>query len=250
MAYAPVVPAKLYVVHGSHPSMTAARALELKRIPYTQVELPELGHIPHQRIRFGGRTVPAVRFEDGAKVIGSRAILRALDERVPDPPLLPSDPERRAAVEELERWGDEELQGVARRLAFWGLRRAPEAFPSYTEGSRWRLPKPVYRTLGPGVASMVLRAHGATEEQVQADIDALPEHVARVEQGLDDGILGGEPPNAADLQIAPSVRLLMTYEDVRPLVERGRAGDWARTLFPDVAGSLPAGTFPAGRLPV
>src|SRR3954452_7779597 len=101
------MPAKLYFVHGSHPSLAVARAMELKGIPYKRIELPELVHILHQRLRFGTRTVPAVIFEDGAKAHGSRAILRVLDERVPEPPLVPADPVERARVEELERWGDE-----------------------------------------------------------------------------------------------------------------------------------------------
>jgi glutathione S-transferase len=237
------VPAKLYVVHGSHPCMTVARALELKGVPYRTVELPELVHIPHQRLRFGGRSVPAVRFEDGVKEIGSRPLLRLLDERVPEPPLLPADPDLRARVLDLEAWGDE-FQGVPRRLIFWGLRRTSSAFPSYTEGSRWRVPAAVSRVVGPGVAGMVMRVHGASDETTREDLEALPGHLARIEAAIGDGVLGGEQPNAADLQLAPSVRLLLTLDDVAPLVESGRAAAWARALFPDVPGRMPAGTFP------
>ena len=104
------MPAKLYIVHGSHPSAAVAKALELKGVPFKVVELPELAHIPLQRMRFGGRTVPALRFEDGEKVQGSTEILRRLDVRAPKPRLFPEDAERRARVEELERWGAEELQ--------------------------------------------------------------------------------------------------------------------------------------------
>jgi glutathione S-transferase len=93
------VPTKLYVLQGSHPSATAERALELKQIPFKRVELLELGHIPIQRLRFGGPTVPGIVFDDGEKVHGSRAILKRLDERVPDPPLFPADPAQRARVE-------------------------------------------------------------------------------------------------------------------------------------------------------
>jgi glutathione S-transferase len=92
--------------------------------------------------------------------------------------------------------------------------------------------------------------HDASDETTRADIEALPGHLERIEGALADGVIGGELPNAADLQIAPSVGLLLTLEDVRPLVEHGRAADWARGLFPAIAGRLPAGTLPAGRAPV
>jgi glutathione S-transferase len=234
--------AKLYIVHGSHPSMTVARAMELKGIPYRTVELPELAHIPHQKLRFGGRSVPAVRFEDGTKEIGSRPLMRLLDERVPEPPLLPSDPDARARVLELEEWGDG-FQMVPRRLIFWGLIRNRDAFPSYTEGSRWRMPAAVQRAVGPSVAKRVLSVHGGSDENVRAALAELPADLAKIRAALDDGTLGGDRPNAADLQIAPSVRLLLTLEDLAPLVEEGGVGDWARRLFPDYGGRMPAGTY-------
>jgi glutathione S-transferase len=236
------VPAKLYVVHGSHPCMTVARAMELKGVPYKRVELPELGHIPHQKLRFGGTTVPAVRFEDGTKEIGSRKLMRLLDERVPEPPLVPSDPDRRARVLELEEWGDE-FQMVPRRLIFWGLMRNRDAFASYTEGSRWRMPVALQRAVGPAVAKRVLGVHKGDDEAVRGHLDSLREDLDRIRQAMDEGVLGGDPPNAADLQIAPSVRLLMTLEDVSPMIEERGLGDWARGLFPEYGGRMPAGTY-------
>src|ERR1044072_8895418 len=98
---------KLYVVHSSHPSETVKRALALKGIPYKTVELLIPTQAPLQKLRFGVRTVPALKLDGGEKVSGSRAILRKLDELVPAPPLLPADGAARAAVLDAERWGDE-----------------------------------------------------------------------------------------------------------------------------------------------
>ena len=97
---------KLYVVHSSHPCETVKKALELKGIPYRTVELLIPTHVPLQKLRFGSRTVPALKLDGGEKISGSRAILRRLDELVADPPLLPpeTDPDDRAAVLEAERW--------------------------------------------------------------------------------------------------------------------------------------------------
>ena len=41
----------------------------------------------------------------------------------------------------------------------------------------------------------------------------------------------------------------MTVEDLRPLIESRPAGQLALRLFPDVPGSIPAGSLPAQWLP-
>src|SRR3954447_11024904 len=83
----------LYVVHGSHPCAAVERALELKGLGFRRIELPPPLHAPLQRVRFGARTVPAMRLDGGEKVSGSREILRRLDELAPEPPLWPPDGE-------------------------------------------------------------------------------------------------------------------------------------------------------------
>ena len=64
---------------------------------------------------FEGFTVPALEV-DGRKVQGSRPIARFLDEIAPEPPLFPREPGRARRVEEAERWGEQVLQPVPRRL--------------------------------------------------------------------------------------------------------------------------------------
>ena len=129
------MPTTLYVVHGSHPCAAVERAFALKGIPYRRVELPPPAHAAVQRVRFGARTVPALRLEDGRKVVGSRAIMRVADELAPEPALLPADPAARAAVEAAEAWGDDVWQPVARRLLWPAFRRSPRAMASFQEGS-------------------------------------------------------------------------------------------------------------------
>jgi glutathione S-transferase len=241
---------KLYVVHGSHPCETVRRALDLKGIPYDVVELPPPLHAAVQRLRFGARTVPAVRFDDGDKLSGSRAILDRLEEMAPEPPLLPADPAARTAVLRAEEWGEEVFQPIARRVLWPALRRRPEALASYSEGSRLpRIPAPVLRAVGPGVAAIEMRLNGADEGTVRADLRSLPGHLDRIDRWIGEGVLGGATPNRADLQIAPTARLLMTVGDVRPLLDGRPVADLALRLFPDFPGELPAGVYPAEWLP-
>jgi hypothetical protein len=62
-------------------------------------------------------------------------------------------------------------------------------------------------------------------------------------------VLGGETVNAADLQIAPTSRLMLTIGDVRPFFAGRPAEAHAMGLFGEWAGSTPAGVFPAEWLP-
>jgi glutathione S-transferase len=236
---------KLFVVHGSHPCATVQRALELKGIEHKVVELPPPLHAPIQQVLFGARTVPAVRFDDGEKLSGSRAILARLEELAPDPPLLPSDPDARAAVLRAEEWGDEVLQPIARRLLWPALNRRPDALASYSKGSRLPAPAPLLRLMAPIATRAEMRLNKATEGAVRADLRALPGHLDRVDGWIAGGVLGAQPPNRADLQIAPTVRLLMTIGDVRPLIEGRPAARHALEILPHLAGEVPPGVYPA-----
>ena len=80
-------------------------------------------------LRLGDRlgTVPALA-ADGERISTNHQIARFLDERHPEPPLFPADPEQRAEVEEAERWANETLQMAARRIPGAAAVRDPAAF--------------------------------------------------------------------------------------------------------------------------
>jgi glutathione S-transferase len=243
------MPIKLYAVHGSHPCATVARALELKGMAFKVVELPPPAHAAFMRVRFGRRTVPGVRFEDGERVQGSRAILRRLDERVPEPALLPAEPEARKRVLEAERWGDEVLQAATRRILWPTLLANASAAPSFSEGSKFPLPAPVLRAAMPLVGRVELRLNATSDAARAAGLRELPTWLDRIDAWLGDGTLGGTPPNAADLQLAPSLTLLMAMEDLRAVIAPRPCGRWADALFPAPTGHIPAGALPAELLP-
>jgi glutathione S-transferase len=240
------MPAKLYVVHGSHPCAAVARAMDMKSVPYRVVEIIPPLHAPLQRLRFGRRTVPGLVLESGEKISGSRAIMRRLDELAPSPPLFPADPVARAEVQRAEAWGDEVWQPLARRLVWRTFARAPQAMSSFQDGSRLpRLPDPAVRALAPFVGAVERRMNHADELAVRADLRNFRGHLDRIDGWLADGVIGGEAVNAADLQIASSSRLMLTLGDVAALFAGRPAEAHARRLFPEWAGSAPAGTFPA-----
>lgn len=234
---------KLYVIPGSHPCAAAEAALALKHVPYKRIDRLPVIHRALGRVSYGARTVPALKL-DGEAVVGSRAIMRRLDELVAEPALHPADDERRARVERAEEWGDEVLQPLARRLAWAVLKRVPRAAESFTEGANLPVPAWMARPSLPLVAALAARLNAVTDESTREDLIALPGHLDRVDGWIADGVLGGEQPNAADLQIGASLGLLLALGDLRPLVEARPCARLAGYLAPGT-GSAPAGVLPA-----
>ncbi len=241
--------AKLYVVNGSHPCATVERALQLKGIPYKVVEFPPPMHMVAMKLLFGERTVPGLKL-DGEKITGSRTILRRLDDLVPEPALYPADAAERAQVLEAEQWGDEVLQSYTRRVLWPTFKAHPEAMATFGEGSKLpAIPVPVLKLIAPVATRIEMKANGASDAGYPADVRSLPDLLDKVDGWIADGVLGGEQPNAADLQIAPSLRLLMALADLRPIIEPRPAGQLALRLFPDFPGDVAAGSIPAEYLP-
>jgi glutathione S-transferase len=242
------VEAKLYVVMASHPCWAVKRGLEIKDIPYKRVEWPVTMHVPLQRLRFSQGTVPGLTL-DGEKVIGSRAIMHKLDELRPEPALYPADPKARERVEQADRWGEELLQALARRLAWWTLRANPRASVSYGDDSRLPLPDFAAAGLTPLISRIEWRINDVSDAVVQQDLQELPGHLDRVDAWIADGVITTDPPNAPALQILSSLALLNTIADVRPLLEGRPAHGATLALFPDFPGYVPNGTLPASWVP-
>jgi glutathione S-transferase len=234
---------KLYVIPGSHPSATAMMMLKRKGIPFKRVDLiPVVSKGVLKAQRFPGVTVPALKL-DGRRVQGSREIARELDRVRPDPPLLPSDPQSRAAVEQAEAWGDT-FQQKPRRFTWWAFKRDRAPMASYSEGARLGLPVGLAVKTGGPIVALSARFNGATDENVRADLASLPADLDRIDGWIADGVMGGDEPNAADYQIAPSLRLLMTFDDLLPAIEPRPGGQLATRLMPDFKGRMPP-VFPA-----
>ncbi len=233
----------VYVIVASHPCIAVDAMLRLKRITYRRVELPPLSHRGLLRLlRFPRPTVPALRI-DGRRVQGSVAISHALEELRPEPRLFPADPAGRERVEDAERWGAEVLQDAARRIEVWGLSRDHSGVEVQLRASSLPLPARLGAlTSGPSIWRY-RHITGASDEAVRSDLAALPAMLDRVDGWIEDGVLGGEQPNAADYQLAASVRLLLTMEDLQPAIEGRPAGRLARRLFPDYLSRLRGGAL-------
>ncbi len=241
---------RLYTIPGSHPGVAAQLMLKYKGIGFKRTDLfPVISKLVLRGLGFPRNTVPAIKI-DGQKVQGSREIARELERLRPEPALFPAEAPERAAVEEAERFGDEELQHPIRQLIWWSLKKDKAPLRSFSEGAKLGIPIGLaVRTAAPIVA---LSAHfnQATDDNVRADLAKLGGLLDRVDELIAAGTIDGEELNAADFQIAPSIRLAMTMQDLRPLIEARPAGRLAKRVQPEIAGDIPPILPPAWLQPL
>ena len=209
---------RLYVIPGSHACRATMLMLEHKGFGWRPLQfIPGMQSVALPALGFPGRTVPALKL-NGARVQGNRNIARFLDELEPDPPLIPRH--RTTAVAEAERFADEVLQTLARRLVLAAGRRDLAELEDHADSGR----------LGPILAPsrrrrrLVMRTaaryfFGITDETEALDLAALPGALDRLDSLVSDGVLDGAELNAADFQVAPSLWLLAYRLELRDAVQ-------------------------------
>jgi len=249
--------AHIYGMKHSHAVLAARMALERTGIPFEAHDLfPALHGVVVRAKGFPAWIVPALEI-DGRKFQGTLAIARELDRLAPDAGLFPRDAEQRRAVEEAERFGHDELQPIARRVFRWAGAR-DKAVRTWMAREVIGAPAPtlVGHAFKPAMILFSRVVSKADDAQVHADLARLPGLMDHVDALLADGTIGGEAPNAADLQILTSMRLLMAHEDLRPAIAPRPCGQAALRLIPDfprsgrdalppVPAALPPGWLPA-----
>ena len=100
------------------------------------------------------------------------------------------------------------------------------------------------RLAAPRIARVARWRNRGGEAQARKDLAALPAQLDQVDAWIAEGVMGGAEPNAADLQIATSIGLLATMDDVMPLLEGRPCLALAQRLFPAYGGHMPAGALP------
>lgn len=234
----------LHVLPPSHPCKTVETALALKGLDFERVVLAPGKHNAEMEAIYGegNGTVPGLLVGD-EPVHGSRAILARLEQLAPEPALYPEP--IAAEVREAERWGDEELQDLGRRLPWGAMHFRPESMGTFGGGGELDPP-------GTDFAMRFVHGswkyHGITCERLAGDLAGLPAKIDHIERLATDGVIGGDEPTAADLQIGATIRVLLTIGDLHPLLEGTAAERIARRWFPEYQGEIPAGAFPASWL--
>ncbi len=231
--------------------------LEHKQLPYRRVEVLTLLHPLAVRLHgfdAGGETrtagsgrplalragdhlgtVPALA-ANGDRISTNHGIARFLDDRHPDPPLFPADPDQRARVEEAECWANDSLQMVARRILLPVALRDPAA--ASQAAADGRLGHLLYRQevarrlILPMIGRVVFNVGSDTEQEMLAE---LPGMLDRIDGWIAGGVLGGPQLNAADFMVAPSLALILYRPDVAPLFAGRPALELVDRLLPEPA---------------
>jgi glutathione S-transferase len=244
----------LYVIPGSHACRSAMLMLEHKQIPYRRVDIVTLLHPVVARlhgfdaggqtrnaggrrtlgIRIGDRlgTVPALA-ADGERISTNHGIARFLEERHPQPPMFPADAERRAAVEDAERWANETLQMAARRIPGASAAREPARFSRLAADGRLGhllyKRELVRRLIVSRILTGIFLAGPSAEREL---LEELPRMLDRIDAWIADGVIGAAQLNVADFMIAPSLALILYRPDVLPMFENRPALELVDRLLP------------------
>jgi glutathione S-transferase len=150
--------ATLWQIEISHFSEKARWALDYKGVEHKRhAPLPGT-HIPIAMwlTRGADKTFPVLQL-DGRSIGDSTAIVAALEQRFPEPPLYPTEPEPRRRALELEDFFDEELGPHMRLLAFHELIAEPDRFATIAANA---LPGPLQKR-GKGMAGLYARTYAS-----------------------------------------------------------------------------------------
>jgi glutathione S-transferase len=194
----------LWHIELSHYNEKARWALDYKGVPYERrAPLPGLHGVRALiETRGGQRRLPVLRL-DGRTVGDSTAIIAALEEHTPEPPLYPADPAERERALALEDFFDEHLGPETRRFGWHHLLPDTDAVSTA-----------LFRGTSPGreralkAIAPVARVATRRDYAIDPDSDAAPRAAMlaamdRLESELrPSGYLAGDAFSVADLTAA------------------------------------------------
>ena len=221
---------KLYMFTGSTPSLSVRLMLEHKGLAYERVHVMVGPHAFGMLGRgFQTMTVPALKI-DSRRVRAPGDLARTRRSRAATA-AVPADPQRRRAVSDAERLG-EQLQDAARRIFWCAARRDRQAFHSVLRHTN-PLMRPVQRVTCRLVTRLATAGHRATDRVGREDLEALPRQLDQIDAWIKEGLLAGPELNAADFQIAPNIALLLRFEDLARFIEGRPAAQLAKIAPPE-----------------
>jgi glutathione S-transferase len=192
----------LWQLQISHYNEKVRWALDYKRIPHRRRSMMPGVHQLIVKRKAGIITSPVLEL-DGQGIGDSSAILQAIEERWPEPSLIPEDPSQRERALQLEDYFDEELGPHIRRAVYWELLPYPDVvIPLFTDGASG-VTRGMLRAGFPVLRVGMKRFMNIYEEPAMRSRDKTVEALDKLEQELgDNDYLVGDSFSIADLTAA------------------------------------------------
>jgi glutathione S-transferase len=192
----------LWQLQISHYNEKVRWALDYKRIPHVRRSMMPGVHQLILKRKAGVIRSPVLEL-NGRAIADSSAILQAIEERFPEPRLIPADPRERRRALELEDWFDEELGPDIRRAVYHELLPHPDVVvPLFTDGAP-AATKALLRTGFPLLRVGMKRYMNIYTEPAARSREKTVAALDRLEKELGDGdYLVGDSFSIADLAAA------------------------------------------------
>jgi glutathione S-transferase len=192
----------LWQLQISHYNEKVRWALDYKRIPHTRRSMMPGVHQLIVKRKAGVVTSPVLEI-DGQGIGDSTAILQAIEERWPEPPLIPDNALQRRRALRLEDWFDEELGPHIRRAVYFELLPYPDVvIPLFTDGAS-AATRALLRAGFPVLRVGMKRFMNIYEEPATRSRDKCVEALDMLEKELGDkDYLVGDRFSIADLTVA------------------------------------------------
>ncbi|HZO58113.1 MAG TPA: glutathione S-transferase family protein [Solirubrobacterales bacterium] len=217
---------QLFQIPFSHNCVKVRRALDLKGLEYETVDINPAARRGVKRL--SGQELVPVLVEQGRTTAGSTQILLDVEERHPDPPLLPADPRDRAESVVLMHWADAAFMDLTRRMAYYrvltgGADLGKMFFPGRPAA---------FQRAGGAVAAQVLRRRfGISDAQNRRDLETARKQARVALDRLGDGeFLVGDRLTLADVTLAAMAAPLQ-YTAVAGDPAVSRLLDWSRGIM-------------------
>jgi glutathione S-transferase len=186
----------------SHFNEKARWALDYKRIPHVRRTLLPGLHVPRLMLMSRQKQVPVLLI-DGNVVVGSAAIIEALERSYPASPLYPAEPAQRQRALELARFFDEELGPYVRRALFYEI--LPDGAYStslFAHGSGAAM-RALYRLSFPGIRALMKFDMDINEASARDAVEKTLIALERLDNLIQpSGYLVGSSFSVADLTAA------------------------------------------------
>lgn len=237
----------LWHIEISHYNEKARWALDYKGIAYERrTPLPGLHRARSLALTRGRHQRLPILDLDGKRVADSTAIIAALEEYRPEPPLYPADPEDRERALELEDFFDEQVAPLIRRFMWHHTLGDTGATIEAVMANAGAARKRVMRLIAPVASRAVRRDYDINDATAIAALEGIQRGMDRLEAELGaSDYLVGDAFTVADLAgaalftplIAPPRRpyaptkLAPTLQEARDELEARRGGRWVHEMY-------------------